>query len=489
MTKRLRKMAFDDDSGFALILVIGFMTIVLGIVTVALAVADRSLGSSRAHSSFDQALTVAESGIDETLATLKVNQAFSNASTTTSCGGMVYSLANERAWARCMINAQATSSNVSHIANGDYYAIRPAGVQTVYSMSWVPSITTANAKKRLLKTDYIYADYLPSQAILVGGDLDMSGSVAVSGLSGNAAGVHSNGNITTVSSTRIGGPITASGTYDNDADVSNDPNGLTGSNTALHSIPDIDPLFSYHSRVPQYGGNAAGLTSAADYTGTWWDLCPDGSVHAPAIGTTAIPCSGFTLSASGSYRGWTWTAGTSSTPPKWRMTQDDSPYSGAYYIWRGDAYIDGNTSNGNSWNATVFAEAGHGSTIAPYTAPGVPSGYTNAATCNKYGGNITWDHTDIEDYIPGTVMVAGADLNQGANNDAGSGLFAAADQVHMSTSSASLTGAIVAGDKCKGDPGSPDKNQIQGITLIYDDTGEGAVASVVRTTLWLEYVG
>src|SRR4051812_31834581 len=483
-------MAAQDEAGFAMILVIGFMTIILGLVAVALAVANRSLSSSRVHSTYDQALTVAESGIDATLGTLRVNQDYYNVATTTSCGGMAYSLATERAWARCMITSQATNANVAHALNGDYYAIRPAGVQTVYSMGWVPSITKANAKKRLIKTDYIYADYVPSQAILVGGNLDMSGSVAVTGVSGQPSGVHSNGSIVSRTSDHIDGPVTASGSYDGAARDTVNDGGVSGSNTAIQRIPDIDPLYSYHTQVPKYAGNAGGVTSAADYTGTWYDLCPDGTVHAPVLGTEAQPCSGFTLDSSHSYRGWNWTAGSSATPPQWRMAQDDSPYSGAYYVWRGDAYIDGKTSHGNTWNATVYAEAGWPTTIAPYTSAGAPSGYLNNAGCGKYGGNITWNHTDIDEYIPGTVFVAGADLVDGANNNAGSGLFAAADQVHMSTSSAFLTGAIVAGDACKGINGAPvDSNEIQGITLEYDDTGEGSVARVVRTTLWLEYVG
>jgi hypothetical protein len=483
-------MAVQDDAGFALILVIGFMTIILGIVAVSLSVANRSLNSSSAHTNYDRALAVAESGVDQTLGTLKVNQDFANASTSTSCSGLAYSLSTERAWARCTIAAAATIATVTHTVNGDFYAMRPAGLQTVYSMGWVPSITTAHPKKRLIKTDYIYADYVPSQALLVGGNLDMSGSVAISGATGQPSGVHSNGNITSGASDRIDGPVTASGTYDCAAhDTNATPCLTTGNNTAVQPIPDIDPLFSYHNQVPVYGGNADGLADPTLYNGTWWDLCPDGTVHAPAAGTAAIPCSGTMLDSSGSYRGWTWTAGTSTTPPQWRMTQDDSPYAGAYYVWRGNAYIDGKTGHGHTWNATVFAEAGQPTAIAPYSSAGVPGGYTNTATCGKYGGDIAWNHTDVDDYIPGTVFVAGADLIDSANNNAGAGIFAAADQVHMSTSSASLTGAIVAGDACKGDPSSPDTNQVQGITLTYDDTGEGAVASVVRTTLWLEYVG
>lgn len=480
MSGRLCRTTSAGDPGFAMILVIGFMTIVLGIVAVALSVANRSLSSSRAHSRFDQALAVAESGVDQTLGVLKVTEDYANASTATSCGGTTYSLASERRWARCMINSQANNSTVTKTINGDYYAIRPAGVQTVYSLSWVPNFAAAKPKQRLIKTDYIFANYVPKQAILVGGNLDMSGSVAITGATGQPAGVHSNGDITSRSSDVIAGPVTASGTYDGNARVSNDPAGATGGNAAIVPIVDVDPSYSYHALVPTYSGNAQGLTSAGAYTGTWYDLCNDGTAKAPAVladGTAGTPCSGFVLSPSGSYRGWTFTAATATTPARWRMTQDNSPYLGAYYVYKGDAYIDGNTSNGVSWNASVFAEPDH------------PADYTNLATCNKFGGNITWNHTDIDDYVPGTVLVAGADLTDTANNNAGAGLFAAADQVHISTSSASLTGSIVASDICKGDPASPDTDQVQGVTLTYDDTGEGAVASVVRTTLWLEYVG
>jgi hypothetical protein len=174
------------------------------------------------------------------------------------------------------------------------------------------------------------------------------------------------------------------------------------------------------------------------------------------------------------FRGWHYAAGTGNTPPMWSMDEPSSPYPGIYYVYQGDVTINGKTHNGDPpWNASVLAE--------PKT-----NGSSDQSTCHKLGGNISWKLTDIQSFLPGIVLEAGADLTDTANNDAGDGLFGAADQVYFSTSSATLTGTIIAGDQCP-DPSNP--NSVQGVTITYDELTEIPLEDVIRTTLWLEYVG
>ena len=46
--------------------------------------------------------------------------------------------------------------------------------------------------------------------------------------------------------------------------------------------------------------------------------------------------------------------------------------------------------------------------------------------------------------------------------------------------------ALIAADQCNHDG---DSNDIQGVTILFDGTVEAPMASLIRTALWLEYVG
>ena len=45
-----------------------------------------------------------------------------------------------------------------------------------------------------------------------------------------------------------------------------------------------------------------------------------------------------------------------------------------------------------------------------------PAGYTNAATCNKYGGDITWKLFNVQNYLRGTLFIAEGSLYGSANS-------------------------------------------------------------------------
>jgi hypothetical protein len=462
-----RRMSRRDEEGSGLLMVMGFMTIVLGLVTVVSAVSIRTLTSSRNHVTFEQALDVAESGIDQTLARLQKN---ANYATVGVIARDFSSEADERNWAKAQVNTLVAAGAVQTTDEGEFVAFKPTNTatvrsSTVYSMGWVPSRTDRNAKQRLIKTEYLFAPYKPTEAILTAGSIDLSGSVLVDSTTGAASGVHSNGSITSLPSDHIAGPVTASGTYDGRAGITNDPEHLSGSNTPLETIPTIDPRYIYDNQVSLYPNS-------------WYDLCPDGTVRR---GTSAGPCQNLstlaTVSGNGTYMGWSFAARSGNTPATWTMGLRNTTFAGIFYIYRGNAVINGQTQNhGQPFNATIIAEAQAG-------------GSSNSASCNKLGGDIDWKLADVTAFMPGVVMVAGGDLYDSANNDAGSGLFAAADQVHLHTSSASLTGYLIASDICRGSAASPDTNEIQGVSFHYDETGEAPLMDVIRTTLWLEYVG
>ena len=61
----------------------------------------------------------------------------------------------------------------------------------------------------------------------------------------------------------------------------------------------------------------------------------------------------------------------------------------------------------------------------------------------------------------------------------------AGDKVDLQTSSATVKGSIIANNACA----AAGTNNVQGMTITYDQSVEAPVYSVVNTTLWLEYTG
>jgi hypothetical protein len=74
------------------------------------------------------------------------------------------------------------------------------------------------------------------------------------------------------------------------------------------------------------------------------------------------------------------------------MNTPNSNFAGIYYVYQGNAIVDGGTNGQNTpWNATVLAEAG-------------------GTGCTRIGGNVENRLTDITSFLPGFVLVAGSDL-------------------------------------------------------------------------------
>jgi hypothetical protein len=469
-----------DDAGIGLILVVGMMSVLAMLSLVAVSIAQNALSSSTGHLHFENALGVAENGIDQVLAQVQNNKSYVPFTGIAVGATDVSTPAKERAWARSQIATLATTtSNRTTTKQGQYIAFRPSDRQIIYSMSWVPSYTAVmkkakNSKSRLIKAEYIFAPYAPDKAILTQGDLNFSGSVLVDKVDpATAASVHTNGNVSSSNgSLQVTGTLTSSGSYS----VNGNATVATGSGGTqpLVDVPVIDPRSVYQD--PGLYASYGGTVGASGYTGQWYDLCSGGTVRARDNSSTT-PCTGTALNLAADgvtklypFRGWNFTPASAGNAPVWSMDEQSSPYDGVYYAYRTDVVINGKIHNGDPpWHATVLAEAD-----------------TTAGLCNKVGGTITWKLTDIANMIPGTVLLAGHNLVDSANNDAGDGLFAAADQVYMNTSSATLTGYVVASDQC---PNPSNPSTIQGIILRYDRTGESPVTSLVRTTLWLEYVG
>ena len=203
----------------------------------------------------------------------------------------------------------------------------------------------------------------------------------------------------------------------------------------------------------------------------WYDLCPDGTV---ALAVEQRSLHGNQHLELLPYRSWYWTAGAASATLVPGPCRTPAPrYPGVYYVYGANAEVG---ANGNS--AIV-------QTVSVWPRRRRPSGFTDSDTCDKYGGDITWKLFDIQNYLRGVVFIAQGSLYGSANSTAQAGLMLAGDKVDLQTSSATVKGSVIANNTCA----AAGANEIQGMTVTYDESVEAPVYSVVNTTLWLEYIG
>ena len=323
------------------------------------------------------------------------------------------------------------------------------------------SRTATGAKRRLIKAEYVFAPYKPTNAILTNGDIDLSGSVDHERHGPDHPGERAHQRQrdrlqqqprSSTARSRRRGPCRAAAR-----------SKVTGTCTAQQprqELPVIGPRAVYNSY--------------SAITPQWFDLCYQsgkGVVRRPA---STGPCTGTPVTDVGSsgapveFQGWS-VALSSTGIPTWTLASGSSSYPGAYYVYGGNVEVGGNGNSKEDRFVTVMAEA-------------LPTGGP-ANRCGKVGGDISWKLFQLRPYLSGLVLLADGSLLGGANADAGPGLFVAGDKIDLKTSSSTIQGAIVAGNRCA----AAGTNAVQGITVTYDDTVEAPVNDVIRTTLWLEY--
>jgi hypothetical protein len=483
-----------SDEGMGLLLVIISSAVIMTLVLVSAAMAMRSQTSARQHTSFDAALVTAEQGIDVGLARIQGAYDLDGSAylsphptpttfdPTPDCVGASITFPasagasnlTERTWARAQLTAiTALPGCLRGGPNGQYAMLTPIGRQTVYAIGYSPSLASylaGTGRARLLKSEYIFGPYKPSNAVLTGGNLQIDSSTTVTtapGVDPTLAAVHSDGNITVAGGNpTVTGPVSQSGT--GALPSSNNFNGTTATLSSPQTIPTI-------SAAQIYGRNVA------NYLGNWYDLCPDGTVHA---GATTGPCTGTLLGAygpGGANAGGTfangWTYDNTTAPVTWRVTGGFN--NGVYYISQGNVAMGTGVGNPSVARATIITSAA-------------------STTCNKVGGDINWDRVNIAaPYIDNTFMIADQDLRTGSNFSAGSanagtvvsGLFIAGDQVSMQTSSSGAYGSVIAADQCDPTGSLVDTNEIKNPSVYFDPNGYAPFVDVINTTLWLEFVG
>jgi Tfp pilus assembly protein PilX len=452
---RPRPASLGGDEGFALATVLLVMALVTTLVMITAGVVIASLRSSGDHDKFEGAVGAAEAGVDTTLSKLQADQKYYAGPAINQTFATPDA---ERQWAYTTLMAQVTAGvPYTNTGTGQFIAIRPPDRNVIYSLGCTPTCGTNISAQRLLKVEYLFAPYKPGNAILTAGNLSFSSSVTVdvtAGVTSGAANVHTNGDaVGSGCSQTVNGVVSSSGSYSVCGTV-----GMTGSGGGqpTQSVPTVTPRFLYDEFASTYSTN-------------WYDLCPNGTVRAPNTVTGSDPCTGALLadeSAGGTYRGWSFVAGSGTTPPTWNMF-DTTWGDGIYYVYQGNANIARNiVANAIS----VIAES-------------APTGGTSA-TCGKLGGDISAQGVTINSAaLPGVIFVAQGQLSVTSNFSAGVGVFAAGDQVHIETSSNGITGTVIANDTCTA---SGNVNEVKNAVIKYDKNVEIPLVDIVRTTQWLE---
>lgn len=442
------------DSGSALVIVLAISFVLLGLSLLAGAKTVAALKDSRTHTVFAQNLDAAEAGLDQVSARLQsTDGAYSYCPTSAArptCDVPATAVTNgfatpaaERDWAKQTLLAIAAEdpSRLTRTAQGDFLAIRPPSVKTIYSLAWIPSYAKPQ-RQRLLKSEYLFSTYQPANAILTNGNIDCCSSYNVGLAPGVQAsttfGIHSNGSLGGVPLPASGSSVTVSASASGTC-----PSPCVGS-APRQTVPVIDPRRVYEAEAGKYPGN-------------WYDLCVEAGltkIRQPDLTPPIVPCTGPELSSTLPFRGW------SRTGTTWTHAGGNQP--GIYYVYRGNIDLDTVTLTGGM---TMITES------------------SNNRACPKTDGwqqykKVTWTSGG---FIPGLMVLSGNYWYQNTQSQMGTGAILAQEYVEQQTSSApGVTGLLIAENLCGG------TNRLQGSVLYFDGGVDLPLGGLIRSTLQLE---
>jgi hypothetical protein len=426
----------------------------------------------RSDRRFEQAIQVADSGVDHGLYKVGANPSYNTNDPPANDPllpaeymGPNVDRAAEKEW---VLSNVADNPPVT-TPEGQWAIIRPKNADVIYSVGYVPN--RANPfKVRVIRAAYDYAPFVPSTAILTDGNLEIGANATITGAGGSA---HANGNVIYGGSAKVpDGYVSASGscTGCDSPTIGNQED--SGGGKPKREVPLINPRENY---------------VMSDY-----DLCPNGEIRtgpsyiddATAPNTSGVPCGGTLIavaSANTPWRGWKYKGWDSSFQQKAHQWQfgDPAAFDGVYYIYQGSAQVTSNPGTPTTpWKVTLFAEA-----ISSGEEPG---------HCPHVGGDI--DMAGGGNVRPNSKaqplhLIAGRDLQMsGTPGNKWEGVYAAHEQFQL-TGSVEMNGVILANDYCDtvGSPVSQNIINVGGTaTLHYDGGLEVPLGRRIRTTHWNE---
>lgn len=457
-----------DESGVALAIVMLLGSILVLISVVIVNRAARQVGTVNSDTRWDQALHVAESGIDVGLVSLEGNESWTTGETVPA--GKLGS-SDEGDWAVEVADARAAST-LGVTPEGEYAVIKPSNAAVIYGVGFVPSRDAIGRRVRVVRVTLDQSPasitYQANRSFLTNEELEIIGNPTFHGV---AASAHSNANVT----------VPGNPTFQDGCLTASTGGTVTGNLNVHASCPSTSTRFTQPTQyVPEIvPRNQWGLSE--------YDMCPDGKVRAgpghPTLGATAgtAPCTTGTIlsqSATTPYRGWKYTGCCSATEGAGWTYDTNTAYDGAYYFYQGTVRIPNSPgTNNNPWMVTIIAEASgscpnnvggdvflSGSmALAPYTAG------------SKHSGN-------------GFAVLSGRDVDWSGNGKLlAPGVVAAREQISIG-GNVDVDGAFIAEGKCNTATSTIQKNSISGNPTFRLDgpigtgwtilTGQGGLAIV-----------
>lgn len=231
---------WGEDRGAALALV---MFLGLALVLVASVVTTRGvrqMGSAASDAHWQQALYVAESGLDEGMRAVQADPDFN----TGEVAPVFADRSVERSWVVAAADARP-AGQVGSTPEGEYVVVKPANSDTVYAVGFSPARDGAQRRVRVammtLEPEMIPTPWTVNFAFLTGGKLRFWGSAETIDLTGsNGASIHANGVLEINRPENVDGCASSSSSYlaaygDCPGSPLDDPVG----------IPHIDPRVVY----------------------------------------------------------------------------------------------------------------------------------------------------------------------------------------------------------------------------------------------------
>jgi hypothetical protein len=447
-----------DDRGMAIATVALLGLAVVMVTSIMTLRGTRQVRNTSSDAQWEQALHVAEAGLDYALVVVKINSDYTT-------GEIVPSFDDpdaERAWAVTAADAQL-EADLGETPEGDYAIVMPLNDQVIYSVGFAPSRDAIDRRVRVVRVSYARVpgstQWRADRAFVTNRDLTITGNPVAFEARAN---VHANGHIT------VSGNPTV-----HDACLSSSDGA-----TVIGNLND-------HPACPWPGDQETSHIPVIDPRDFWslseYDLCPAGVVRAgPAHGSfgasaASEPCTGSVLEADAAtspYLGWEYQGSDPVDGERWVYDTNVENH-GSFYIFQGSAWLPtGPGTNTNPWYVSLFVEA----------AGGCPA---------NVGGDIVLSGAAVLAPATGAgsmFMVAGRDIHWNGNGRLKApGVIAAAEQVSI-VGNPQVEGSFIASEACDTEGDGMDASAITGnpvfeldgpIGTTWEDVGsEGSVAVV-----------
>jgi len=197
-TKRCNpRRLFKDERGaaIAMVLLIGSVLVMLTGVVVTRGI--RQMGNTSGDARWEQALNVAEAGMEYAINERNADSEYATGETVPSFGDR----AEERQWAI----TEAADNPVVATPEGEFAVIVPGTDQVLYSVGYVPARGAEGVRTRVVRREYATARFTTANGLLVGGDADLQANSVIDDPDGENATVYVNGALTIGTNTVVDG--------------------------------------------------------------------------------------------------------------------------------------------------------------------------------------------------------------------------------------------------------------------------------------------